>query len=131
MAVPTHEDVPLAACRGRRFSFAETFISPAKAVYRGAARENRCGSRANVRFEMGQVMNVTRMSDHGLKEIGTAKLEEAIGKAVSGLVGKEWSARVSTIDYGGWNNAFGAKATISLELTEEVEPSFLAGEKKG
>lgn len=76
-------------------------------------------------------MNVTRMSDHGLKEIGTAKLEKAIGQAVSELTGKEWSAHVSTIDYGGWNNAFGAKATISLELTEEVEPSFLAGEKNG
>ena len=71
------------------------------------------------------------MSDHGLKEIGTAKLEEAIGKAVSELTGKEWSAHVSTIDYGGWKNAFGARATISLELTEEIEPSFLAGEKKG
>jgi hypothetical protein len=76
-------------------------------------------------------MNVTRMSDHGLKEIGTAKLEEAIGRAVSELTGKEWSAHVNAIDYGGWNNVFGAKATISLELTEEIEPSFLAGEKKG
>ena len=63
-----------------------------------------------------------------LKEVSTENLQEAIGKAISDLLGKEYRCHIESIRYGG--NILSDSASFKLNIGEHSErPDWLSFKK--